>query len=70
MLYAVRLTDVWLQNRAYTLLCVFTAITQVCTGALLISALLHSGSLSESAQTESEASHMGDDVFCHSKEKT
>lgn len=37
MLWAVRLTDVWLQNRAYTLFCVFTVITQVCTGALLIS---------------------------------
>lgn len=62
-------TDSRLQNRACPLFCILQLLYSFYWCSFNLSALLHSGSLPGSAQTESEASHMGNDVFCHSKKK-
>lgn len=62
----VGVTDSRLQTRAYPLLCILQLLYSLYWCSFNLSALPRSGSLPGSAQTESEASHMGNDVFCHS----
>lgn len=65
----VEVTDSRLQNRVYPLFCILQFLYSLYWCSFNLSALLNSGSLPGSAQTESEASHMGNDVFCHLKKK-
>ncbi len=65
----VGVTDSRLQNRAYPLFCILQLLYSLYWCSFNLSALLRSGSPPGSAQTENEASHMGNDVFCHSKKK-
>lgn len=65
----VGVTDSRLQNRVNPLFCILQLLYSLYWCSFNLSALLRSGSLPDSAQTESEARHMGNDVFFHSKKR-